>query len=526
MPGTRAIAKATLENPSDTSKTIEDAEQSYTYGASCLREELTLEVLASSAEWAAQQWGAVDLGDKRLERRAVQVGAAMAEQPGQSLPQQMAGERAALDGAYFLLNHPGVTLQALSQPHWERTLQRAQEPQVVLFIQDTTQLDFSHLSTMEGLSQIGDGEGRGLLLHSTSAVVPGEAPQLLGLAHQQVVLRRPKDKPRPAGEPSAEGQVWARAAAAVGTPPAGTRWVHAGDRGSDNFSFMHTCRTNDADYLIRVRHNRLLAWDREDVEPQMRKLMDYARTLPAQHHYRLEVPANHERKARTAHMHLAWTEVTLPAPKRAAPEVRSQPPLRAWVLRAWEVAAPPEAEPLEWILITSVPTETVTDALERVAWYALRWFSEDFHQCVKTGCQIEHRQFDHADDIRRVLGFCSPIAVRLLQMRQASRQTPMQPALRYVGRLPVRILAARLRRDLDMDLSMGEFWEDVAHLGGYLGRKGDGPPGWKTLWRGWRQLTTLLQGARLFAAAVSAPDVPSKYHLDAISNVNLDHIFN
>jgi len=526
MTRTHAIVNATLETSPDTPKAIAYVEHTHTYGDSCLREELTLEAVARSAEWAAQQWGTVDLGDKRLARRAVQVGAAMAEHPGQSLPQQMAGDRAALDGAYFLLNHPGVTLQALSEPHWERTLRRAQDPQVVLFIQDTTQLDFTHLSSMEGLGQIGDGNGRGLLLHSTSAVVPGETPQLLGLAHQQVVLRRPKDKPRPAGEPSAEGQVWARAAAAVGTPPVGTRWVHVGDRGSDNFRFMYTCRTNATDFLIRVRHNRLLAWDQKDIEPQMRKLMDYARALPAQHHYTLQVPPNHERKARTAHMHLAWTAVSLPAPKGAAPEVCTQPPITVWVLRAWEVDAPPEAEPLEWILITSVPTQTVTDALERVAWYALRWFSEDFHQCLKTGCQIEHRQFDHADDIRRVLGFCSPIAVRLLQLRQASRQTPMQPALHYVGPLPVRILAARLRRDLDMELSMGEFWQAVAHLGGYLGRPGDGPPGWKTLWRGWRQLNTLLQGARLFAAAVSAPDVPSKYQLDAISNVNIDHFFN
>jgi hypothetical protein len=32
----------------------------------------------------------------------------------------------------------------------------------------------------------------------------------------------------------------------------------------------------------------------------------------------------------------------------------------------------------------------------------------------------------------------------------------------------------------------------VAQQGGYLGRKRDGPPGWKTLWRGWLYVQAVL----------------------------------
>ncbi len=149
----------------------------------------------------------------------------------------------------------------------------------------------------------------------------------------------------------------------------------------------------------------------------MRKLVDFARTLPIQHRYTLDVPASHGRPARTAQMCLAWSQVTIPAPRNGPPELRDQPPITAWVIRAWEVNAPPGAEPIEWILVTSVPTETVADAKERVWWYTFRWLTEEYHQCLKTGCNIEHRQFDHGDDIRRLLGFCGPIAARLLQLR-------------------------------------------------------------------------------------------------------------
>jgi len=43
------------------------------------------------------------------------------------------------------------------------------------------------------MGPIGNNEGQGLLLHSTLGVVSGATPQILSVAHQQVVLRRPVD---------------------------------------------------------------------------------------------------------------------------------------------------------------------------------------------------------------------------------------------------------------------------------------------------------------------------------------------
>ena len=39
----------------------------------------------SADEWADQQWGQVDLGDERLDRRAVTIGTRMATNPEDSL---------------------------------------------------------------------------------------------------------------------------------------------------------------------------------------------------------------------------------------------------------------------------------------------------------------------------------------------------------------------------------------------------------------------------------------------------------
>jgi hypothetical protein len=178
-----------------------------------------------------------------------------------------------------------------------------------------------------------------------------------------------------------------------------------------------------------------------------------------------------------------------------------QPAIAAWIVRAWEVDAPPAIkEPIEWILITSVPTSTVEDALERVRWYTCRWLVEDYHQCLKTGCAIEKRQLDRGADIERLLGFLGPIAGRLLQLRNLARSLPEIQAITYIDPLVIQMLQLRLPQLAGKSLTLAEFWRAVAQLGGHLGRRRDGPPGWRTIWRGWNQLSDLVEGARLYAA--------------------------
>jgi hypothetical protein len=70
-----------------------------------------------------------------------------------------------------------------------------------------------------------------------------------------------------------------------------------------------------------------------------------------------------------------------------------------------------------------------------------------------------------------------------------------------------------LEWDNDEPLTIGKFWDGVAQLGGHLSRPSDGPPGWKTIWRGWRHLSDLVTGARLFAAALTDQGIQSGHRL-------------
>jgi hypothetical protein len=101
-----------------------------------------------------------------------------------------------------------------------------------------------------------------------------------------------------------------------------------------------------------------------------------------------------------------------------------------------------------------------------------------------------------AERLIRLLGLLSPLAVRLLQVRDLSRQTPERPAHEIIEQATLTVLAAHVGLS-PSTITVGTFWTEVARMGGFLARRGDGPPGWKTLWKGWLRLQVLLDGFHL-----------------------------
>jgi len=162
----------------------------------------------------------------------------------------------------------------------------------------------------------------------------------------------------------------------------------------------------------------------------------------------------------------------------------------------WEADTPAGEEPIEWVLLTSVPVASAEDALTISHWYSLRWLVEEYHKALKTGCQVEERQMETRGRLEACIGLLTVVAVRLLQLKLWARQEPEKPATDCASPLHVQVLAAYWKRPLAA-MTAREFWRDVARLGGFLGRKSDGDPGWQTLWRGWQQLEAMTIGAAL-----------------------------
>jgi hypothetical protein len=181
-----------------------------------------------------------------------------------------------------------------------------------------------------------------------------------------------------------------------------------------------------------------------------------------------------------------------------------------WCLRCWEERTeertgerteektgekPGEkTEVLEWLLFSTLPVADEAAAWEQVEWYACRWVIEEYHKCLKSGCAMEQRQLRSSDGLQSLLGFLAIIAVRLLQLRTLSRTSPTKRAQELVPVVMLRLLTSRLKKPPG-EVTLGEFWRSVAGLGGFIGRKSDGAPGWQTLWRGWQRLQDMCWGA-------------------------------
>lgn len=157
---------------------------------------------------------------------------------------------------------------------------------------------------------------------------------------------------------------------------------------------------------------------------------------------------------------------------------------------------PPEGvEPLHWVLLTSEVIASLNNAQECLNHYKLRWGVEEYHKALKTGCRVEHRYYETAARLERVTGMLAVLAVRLLQIRSLADDDPDQPAHEVIPRPWGKVLG-RVRKRSENTMTIGQFVRHQAGLGGHLGRKRDGHPGWITLWRGLEKLL-LLRGAQL-----------------------------
>ena len=458
--------------------------------------------------WAQRTFGEVRLGDQRRTERAVKLATALAREPNVSLPRQL-GERKEVQATYRFLQSAQVSYEALMGRHVQQTHQQCGEQSVVLLVQDTTELDYQAHRQTSGLGPIGNGRHQGFLLQTVLAVEPTSG-ELLGIAQQEPFVRKPAPKgerysERVQGE--RESQVWERAVQGIGAPsdPEQHVWVHVGERYSDIYTLFLECRRQQTHFVIRAAQDRCVDERVEEVAPPLKRRKRKAGDPPQAHLWEtvrgwagcceqdLEVPAEHARKARTARVALSYGPLRLLAPDKREHEL---PSLDLWVVRVWEINAPAAVEPLEWVLLTSLPVETVEQAWERVGWYRRRWIVEDYHQALKTGCRMEERQLESYEGLRRLLGLLAPGAVRLLPLRTLARQQPDQLAAEVVPQEVVQVVALKTGGEA-VGMTVEQCVKRMAQLGGYQGRHSDGPPGWKTLWHGWLKVQTLLEGVYL-----------------------------
>ena len=455
-------------------------------------------MIAIKNSFGQRHFGELDLGDVRRSRRLASLVDTMCRHPGGTLPDKLK-EPKDLRAFYNLMNRDEVTHECLMKGHADETrrvIASLPAGTVTLVLHDATELDYtSKRSLSDQLGQIGQGTHRGYICHNSLAVTAGG--ETLGLVSQ--VLHHRADVPEHETikerreRESRESRLWTQGVKAGGPAPAGIRCVDVSDSLSDTFEYMAHEVTYGRQFVLRSREDRRLA---EPTNGE-KYLYDAVRSLASMGERSVAVLPSPKREGRAVKMHVSHAAVTLNMPDKKLGDYANKP-LKMWMVRVWEKKTPKDEDPLEWILLTNVPVETLADAQERIDWYERRVIVEEFHKGMKTGCGIETMQFEKIERLEPAIAVLSAMTTQLLRMRDAARaaDADTRPATEVVGAEYVEVLVSHYGKRMNAAPSIKQFFQHVARLGGHQNRKCDGFPGWLTTWRGWMKLECMVDGYR------------------------------
>ena len=394
------------------------------------------------AGWAEQEFGACELGDKRLTDRLVKLVGAEAAQPGASHAQAAGGNPHQLKACYRFLNNdsPELDVASILQTHRTQTLRRMKPHPTVLIVQDTTDLNFSSRPQCEGLGQTTANQTgaktRGLKLHSSLAI-EAEGGLPLGVLRLHGYAPEPakgKDPHRPIEQK--ESNRWLEAyrdANDIATLLPATRIVSVTDREGDMFELFDQRRRQPgarAHLLVRANYDRVL----EDTDA---KLFAELAAAPLAKTVKIAVPRQREHPgkpsdpgrpalaAREAQVEARYKEVTLSAPQ--TPQLRDRPPVRLWAIYLEEKNPPTDATAVRWLLLTTVQVASAKQALRCIRWYCKRWRIEEWHRVMKSGCKILEHQNHDATVLLRAIALDAVIAWRIMLLALLGRTVPGLP---------------------------------------------------------------------------------------------------
>lgn len=460
-------------------------------------------IAQGSRAWAEAIFGKCELGDSRRVKRAINVAAGLAERAGESLNGAFDSEKET-EGAYRFVRNPDIDSDALLKGGIAATFQKLTQAKVVLAVEDTTSLSYAHSVT----AYLGDTGGkqnsnqRCFWVHSV-LLVDGESGETLGLGGQKYWTREEPAKRGKAKErknrayEDKESIRWQETSELL-APQVGedmSKIVSVADREADIYEYLHYKRTKQERFVVRVTQDRSLV--SESLEPNSKPEHVWTRVLSAKvcGHEVVEIAqrgGEFTRKKRKANLSLRYGQLTIKSPLNAP---KKQSELTLNFVHAKEEAAPEGVTPLEWLLYTSEPVENELDVLKILAWYRLRWRIEEFHKAWKSGCGIEAMRMQCADSLKRIAVVLAFVAIRLLQLRELSEESPEVSVEEWLEEDAWKCLWIKTE-----DKPIPEQIPTIKWAYYALGKLGSwrknrtGRIGWDTLLRGWQRFELYYQG--------------------------------
>jgi Transposase Tn5 dimerisation domain/Transposase DNA-binding len=449
-----------------------------------------------------------NFGDRRLDKRLATIAEELANRPNASVPSATSG-RAEMEAAYRFCDNDKVTPEKILEPHFQATRNRIARHDVVLLVQDTTELDLTRPNQqVRGAGPMDSEARRGAFLHPLEAFDRNAIP--LGMVWQKSWTRddvqteltsaekSKKRKQTPVEEK--ESIRWVegiRASREVAGECSETTCICVGDSESDIYELFSESRAtpaNNLQLLVRACQTRATI--------DHGNWLDKARATPCRYTCLVDVSARRAkmapdkqgkrskpREARVAEVEIRAATVTLRPPYR--PD-RKLPEVTVNVVLVEEANPPAGCEPIQWLLITTLPIETAEQVKLVVSAYCIRWQIEIFFKTLKSGCRVEQRQFETMDRILNCLAVYSIVAWRIMHMCRLGRECPDLDCEVVFEPCEWKAVYTAIKREPPPPTPprLNEMIRLVASLGGYVIRKST-QPGPQTLWIGLQRVHDL-----------------------------------
>lgn len=463
--------------------------------------------------WIDQECAGCSFADVRLEKRFRKLVEQISDGVGGSIPlacQDWANTKA----AYRFFSNKRVCEKDVLQGHFQSTRERFEAAEgPVLILHDTC--EFVYKREDESLIGIISRPAyakskatpqrhtvRGILMHSSLVLTKEGLP--LGLASIKFWTRSQfkgcnalKRKINPTRIPIEEKESFRwienlRQSTQLLDQP--ERCVHIGDRESDIYELFSAAAELGTNFLVRTCVDRLAGDGEQTINAKMSEAG--VRKL-----HRIEV-GDRKGGQSTAILEVKHQKIKVLPPQGKS---KQYPALELTVIHARERGTPKNRERIDWKLLTNLPVNRPSTAIEKLHWYALRWKIETFHKILKSGCKAEESKLRTSERLAKLVAVLCIVGWRVFWLTMCNRCAPDAPVRQVLTGLECKILDQLVGGKSDGRPQSGTiafYLTKLARLGGYLARASDPPPGNMVMWRGMSRLTDIQLGVLIGAKLV------------------------
>ena len=265
--------------------------------------------------------------------------------------------------------------------------------------------------------------------------------------------------------------------------------THVMDREGDIYDLLcHKLAPNEH-LLIRSSYDRYL-FD----HPWRTNLSTYLSSLPISCSFTLDVKATKKRKARKGKFGLRFTKVKLKRAKNSSRQLPEYVEINVVQVVEYPESVPAGEDPIEWVLFTTHPVESIEQAFQIVEWYTMRWIIEILFSSLKTrGLNIELTQLETGIGLKKLATISLQVALQSLQLtKDRDNKCEQKASLIFPPEtfdfLKAQILTLEGKTEKQKNpfepTSLAWAGWCIARLGGWKGYKSESPPGIRIFSRG------------------------------------------